>query len=127
MGWLPDPSTSVRLRYGAPCTRRVSELYANQANDGVLTRITVWNRAAVSEGRLAGAALDVFERSLHDLRDRRVLYFDRDVLRKVSLDTETLSISIIKTGDDWSFVNPSFGEIDIALVSTLLGSLEAMK
>jgi hypothetical protein len=36
-------------------------------------------------------------------------------------------MSIIKMGDDWSFANPSFGEIDAALVSTVLGSLEAMK
>ena len=73
------------------------------------------------------SALDVFGRSLHDLRDRRLLHFDRDVLRKVTLNTKTLSISIIKMGENWSFANPSFDEIDIALVSAFLGSLKAMK
>ncbi|MCK5406368.1 MAG: hypothetical protein KAJ37_02885, partial [Candidatus Krumholzibacteria bacterium] len=35
--------------------------------------------------------------------------------------------SITKMGEAWSFANPAFGEIDIALVSTFLGSLKAMK
>jgi hypothetical protein len=73
------------------------------------------------------AALDVFGRSLHDLRDRRILRFERDLLGKVTLDTETLSVSIVKKGDDWSFTNPSFGDIDPAETSTFLQSLNTMK
>jgi len=73
------------------------------------------------------SALDVFDRSLHDLRDRRILRFDKDLLGKVTLVTEKLSISIVKTGDDWLFSNPSFGEIDPALVSTFLTALGTLR
>ena len=55
MGWLPDASTSVRLRYGLPYIRRLSALYEYVAKVGELTITTVWKRAVVSEGRLAAA------------------------------------------------------------------------
>jgi hypothetical protein len=85
-----------------------------------------------AEGRgridgVAGSALDVFDRSLQDLRDRRVLHFDRDSLAKVTIDTGTGSISLVKFADEWSFANPTLGAIDQQRVAAFLATLEGLK
>jgi hypothetical protein len=73
------------------------------------------------------SAADMLARTLQDLRDRHVLHFDRERLAKIVLDTEKTSISIVKLGPEWSFANPTFGDIDQAEVAVFLNQLEGLK
>jgi hypothetical protein len=120
-GALSDPAGSIALRFMG--SLRIGLSFSGPDSQRCYIRTEGKERVNVVDA----SALDVFGRSLHDLRDRRVLHFDRDLLGKVTLDTETLSISILKTGAEWSFANPSLGNISRAEVSTFFGSLENMK
>jgi hypothetical protein len=77
--------------------------------------------------RVEAHMLDLFGYTLDDLRDRHVVRFNPETIAKIALQTEKLSVSIVKRGPQWTFTNPGFGDIDQAAVSVLLKELENLK
>lgn len=83
-----------------------------------------------SSGRIEGVpatAVDVFSRTLPDFRDRRVLHFDRDHLTRIEFESGTVGVSVRKMGEQWTFSNPTYGDIDENAVTSLVSRLEELK
>jgi hypothetical protein len=102
---------------------RIELVFSARDSDRCYVRVEARGRIDV----VAASTLDMFDRSLDDLRDRHLLHFELESLAKMVLDTETSSVSIVKIGDEWSFANPTFGEIDQADVTRFLAVLQDVK
>jgi len=102
---------------------KVAFLFSQRDSSGCFVKVDAKRRIELVDA----TALDVFDRSLADLRDRKLLHFARDRLARVALEAEGLSISIVKSGTTWSFANPTFGAIDPAAMRTFLNELESLK
>jgi hypothetical protein len=72
-------------------------------------------------------ALVVFHQTVDDLRDRRLLRFDRKSVGKVELVSPDIRVTLIRSGDGWGYPNPALGGIDRKQVIRLFGSMELLE
>jgi hypothetical protein len=77
--------------------------------------------------KLDGIFLDIFNKTVRDLRDRHLLSFDQDAVFKISIETPDTSGTIVRTGTEWSFLNPSLGAIEQQRVSSFVALLKDLK
>jgi hypothetical protein len=72
-------------------------------------------------------ALVVFDQSVGDLRDRRLLHFERGRVAKVELVSPNVRVTLIRTGEHWGFPNPALGRVDRRRVNRMFESLESLE
>ncbi len=77
--------------------------------------------------RVESAVLGIFAKTMHDLRDRRVVHFVADSLARITMEIRGRTTSIVRSSGDWSFVNPGLGAIDQSGVRLFLQRLENFK
>lgn len=115
-----DPAGSLVIRAGDSTTA-----FTFSRRDGDRCYVRVEGRSRIDG--IEASALDVFGRSLEDLRDRHLLRFDPKSLAKVAIETEKTDVSIVRLGEEWSFANPTLGDIDQAEVTQFVSILQDMK
>lgn len=67
------------------------------------------------------------ERTLDDLRDRRVTSFDRGSIARIDLRWPEGGVRLLRGPDGWSLVEPVAGKADEATVDTLLSNLSYLR
>lgn len=73
------------------------------------------------------AFLNILGSSLSDLRDRRVLYFDRGEVNRIVLESTDFQSTLVRPGGEWAFPNPSLGRIDQRRVGSLITAMMALE
>ncbi|MFQ5512700.1 MAG: DUF4340 domain-containing protein [Candidatus Krumholzibacteriia bacterium] len=88
---------------------------------------TCWVTNGRRVARVDPAILGILSRTLHDLRDRRVVHFEAASLARVTLQAGNRTTSVVRPDGEWSFPNPGMGAIDQAAVREFLGVLESLR
>jgi hypothetical protein len=71
--------------------------------------------------------MEVFDKTVDDLRLKKLLAFNRNDLAKIVIALPDTTSEIEKAGKDWAFPNPAMGTIRQYKVSTFLTKLENLK
>ena len=102
---------ALTLRFGAA---RDGACYVERSNDGRISLVDT-------------TVLDIFGRTLNELRDRKLVrYADQD-LYKVALETPGRNLSIVRSGPRWTYANPGFGDIGEESGRNLLALVRELK
>ena len=73
---------------------------------------------------IPGFQESVFNRSTFDLRDKRLLKFDREKADALDVTTGTGTLHIQKDGSEWKIIRPSEAKADYGSVEGLIGRLQ---
>ena len=73
------------------------------------------------------AILAAFEKTVEDLRDRRLLHFDRAGIGKIGYRTTGFTAGIVKTPREWAYDNPALGAIEPGRLGLILAALENLE
>jgi hypothetical protein len=68
-----------------------------------------------------------FGKTVDDLRDHRLLHFDRAGIGRIRFQTADTTATIVKTPRHWAYDNPALGTIDPAKIETILTTLENLE
>lgn len=126
---VDDPSVTIDERAGVisvwskPDSNRTRFVFGSPASGHCFLKVDGRRRVELVEA----TALDVFARTIDDLRDRHLLHFDPDLLARIVLDADGVSVSLTKHGTEWSFTNPTFGAVDQTAAGNLLSRLSNLK
>ncbi len=71
--------------------------------------------------------LDEFEKEVSELRNKKLLNFNRANIIKITIITPDTTASIEKSGTEWTFPNPAMGSIEQYKVGSFLTALEQLK
>jgi hypothetical protein len=110
-----DGGDEQRVRIGRRLETRVyagSRLVDDAGERVVLTDTTV---------------LDLFAQSVSDLRDRRLLKFDRAQLGRLELESAEVTITLVKPGKEWGYPNPAAGSPDPQLVGRAIDAISDLE
>jgi hypothetical protein len=66
--------------------------------------------------------MEVFELTVDDLREKRLLRFDRSRVARVELATPDTLATIVRRGEGWTHANPGLGTMDARRVEAALGA-----
>lgn len=113
------PADAARLDLFEPATGSVTMNKSNaeaaltliagkRYGGGVCARVSGEDRVVVTDTSI----LTVFENTLYDLRERRLLRFDKADVTKIEFVAPDLQVTIVRPGRDWVFPNPSLGVIE---------------
>jgi hypothetical protein len=91
--------------------------------EGACARVSGEDRIVVTDAAL----LDIFEKSLYDLRDRRLLRFDKADVTKIEIEAPGFRLTMVRPGRDWTFPNPSMGVIDQESAARVLSGLARLE
>jgi hypothetical protein len=92
-----------------------SGTYAKRANDPHVYTVLAFVKTSV-------------DKSLNDLRDKRLLTFDNDKLTRVELQAKGTPVEFGKTGaNEWTILKPKPMRADSSSVDTLIGKLKDAK
>jgi hypothetical protein len=89
---------------GFKTTLEVGKMYGG----GVCVRLSGEDRIVVTDSTLLG----VFEKTVFDLRDRRLLKFKNSAAKKIVFNAFDYQITLVRPGREWVLPNPALGEID---------------
>jgi hypothetical protein len=109
----PQNGKTVKLMFGDD-TPTGNGSYAALSGDPRVFIIAKYNRST-------------FEKSLNDLRDKRLLVFDSEKLTRVELTAKKQSIEFGRTKDQWQIVKPKPVRADQSAVDDLVRSLHDAK
>ena len=110
LGLAPD-SRTIRIRFG---DRRDDRCYVeSSANERV--------------SQVDAAVLGLFDKTVNDLRDRRLLRYDERGLAKLTLETPEKTVTILVSGTGWTYANTGFGDIDEETAARLLARIKELK
>jgi hypothetical protein len=98
-------------------------LFGDKIQRGVYAKRPSENRIVLVDPTI----LEIFDKTLKDLRDRKLLHFTRADLRKITVERPDTVASIVKEGTDWTYPNPEMGSIEQYRVSTFLYRLETFR
>ncbi len=102
---------------------RVETTFGGRHDD----RCYVWSSQTGRIARVDTTALEVFAWAIDDVRDKRLLRFDRSGLTRISVERPGRAIAIIKSDDGWAFSNPAFGILESQTVNRFLAALEDLR
>lgn len=77
--------------------------------------------------KLDGIFLTLFDKTVDDLRDKRLLSFTREEISTITCHSPDTSATLVKSGASWSSPNPTLGAVDESAVNSLLTQLELLK
>jgi hypothetical protein len=106
-----DGGGEQRVRIGRRLESRVyagSDVFPPAGERVVLTDTTV---------------LDIFAQSVSDLRDRRLLRFDAAQLGRVALEAPDVSVTLVRPGSEWGYLNPAAGTPDPQRVKAAIDAI----
>ena len=109
--WLAADSSRLETAFGG---RRDARCY-------------VWSSQTGRIARVDTAALDVFAWTIDDVRDKRLLRFERDGLTRIAVESPGRAVTIVRSDAGWAFSNPAFGTLDNKAVTRFLAALEALR
>jgi hypothetical protein len=73
------------------------------------------------------AVMSAFATTVSDLRERRLLRFERARVARVALTTPDTIATMVRTGEVWTYPNPALGTMDPARVGAVLDAIAALK
>ena len=111
---------SVRFK---PDSAEITLAFSDPRGPGCYVESSGSNRVALVDTTI----LDVFAKTITDLRDRRLLRHDLDAVVRMTLETPRLTITLVRTGAKWTFANPEFGDADEEAVRRLVLRIEDVK
>ena len=88
-----------------PDSSKITVTFSDKNNNRCYVTTTDNDRVVLIEPEI----LHIFEKTVEDLRDRRLLSFDGERVFKLTVETPEKTLTILKTGSEWSFANPEFG------------------
>jgi hypothetical protein len=109
--WTMESPTPIILRCGL---LEEGEFYAKRDDSNRIIK-------------LDGVFLEAFGKTVADLREKRLLAFDRDRIASITVLSPDTSGTILKSGAGWGFPNPALGAIDKDTINALLAKLESLK
>lgn len=77
--------------------------------------------------KLDGIFLESFEKTVDDLRDKRLLSFSREEIATITIQAPDTGGTLVRSGTGWAFPNPALGAIEEAAAASLLSLLEYLK
>jgi hypothetical protein len=86
--------------------RLAGRVYARARSDG--PDAVSYERYALADTSI----LEIFDSTVDDLRDRRLLRVDTGRVRKLEVVTPNLRITLVRPGGEWGFPNPALGAVD---------------
>jgi hypothetical protein len=69
----------------------------------------------------------IFEATAIVLRDRRLLRFERGNITKVTVESDSVRVTLVRPGDEWAYPNPSMGRIDQRKVGRALTAISDLE
>jgi hypothetical protein len=120
--YFSDEKKSISLWIGSDRSKKTI-LFGKKKEDGCYIKRESEDRTVLIDSTI----LDVFEKTYRDLRDRRLLHFQRIDIARIQLETRDTLATIIKTGGEWAFENPVLGSIEQYKVSNILHKMENLK
>ncbi len=90
--------------------------------DGMIIRIHPGDRLV----EVGPAVLEIFDITVDDVRDKRLLHFDRSRVARIELTTTDTLATIVRSSDGWTYLNPGLGAMDTPLVEAILGAAGAL-
>lgn len=104
-------SEPLTLRFAAA---RGGACYVERSNDSRISLVDA-------------AVLAIFERSVNDLRNRRLLRYSEENLSRISLETAERAITLVRSGTRWTYTNPGFGDIGEDTARKLLAAVRDLR
>ena len=77
--------------------------------------------------RVNASLVHIFEKDLENLRDRRLVRFGFSKASTITFETEQNTTSLVRTGNDWSYANPTLGTLDQDAVVELVTRLQNVR
>ena len=108
---LAPGSRTIRIRFGG---RRDDRCYVESSAGGRVSQVDA-------------AVLGLFDKTVNDLRDRRLLRYDDRGFAKLTLETLKNTVTILASGTGWTYANPGFGDIDEETAARLLARIKELK
>jgi hypothetical protein len=68
------------------------------------------------------AVLQIFDSTVENMRERRLLKIDESRVQKLELVAPDLQVTLVRPGRQWGFPNPSLGEVDQGRVKRALAA-----
>ena len=69
----------------------------------------------------------IFESAPIVLRDRRLLHFERGNITKVTVESDSVRVTLVRPGREWGYPNPSMGRIDQRKVGRALTAISGLE
>lgn len=73
------------------------------------------------------SALEVLRFGVEDLREKRLLHFDRELAARIELSTPDTVATIIRAAGSWAYPNPALGAMDQRRVEAALRAAAALE
>jgi hypothetical protein len=115
----PPRSISVTTDDGKEATVTVGRILEGRVYAGSRLADEVQHRVVLTDTTL----LQIFDSTVDDLRDRRLLRFDRARLGKITLESPDVNATLVRPGNEWGFPNPAAGRIDQTSVTKVLDAI----
>jgi hypothetical protein len=87
----------------------------------------VWSSQTGRIARVDTTALEVFAWTVDDVREKRLLRFDRNGLTRISVERPGRTIAVVKSDDGWAFSNPAFGTLGSQTMNRFFSTLEGLR
>jgi hypothetical protein len=123
----PEPlSATVEIADGSSRTvtfgrRLETRLYAEALYAGPEGRST--SRVALVDTTV----LQIFDSTVENMRERRLLEIDESRVQKLELVTPDLQVTLVRPGREWGFPNPSLGDVDPGRVKRALAAVGGLE
>jgi hypothetical protein len=111
---------SVRFK---PDSTEITLAFSDPHGQGCYVESSESNRVALVDTTM----LDVFAKTITDLRDRRLLRHGLDAVVRMTLETPRRTTTLVRSGAKWSFANPEFGDADEEAVRRLVARIDGVK
>jgi hypothetical protein len=119
----PPRSATVVLRDGSEQTVTAGRRLESRVYVRSRLRDDVDERVVLTDTTI----LNILGSSLTDLRDRRLLQFDRGQISKIVLESIDFQSTLVRPGGEWAFPNPSLGRIDQQEVGILISVIAMLE
>lgn len=120
--YTPGEEKFVTLWIGEDRAKKVIR-FGRKEKDNCYAKRDSKNRIVL----VPNSILEIFAKSLSDLRDRKLLHFERAQLARIEITAPDTAGTIVKTGTDWAYANPALGSIQQYKVGSFLYRLENLK
>lgn len=118
-----DGSTGTIRVVMAPGDSSWALFVGERQGDGICVRLSTEDRVVVTDTTL----LKVFDETVFDLRNRRMVEFDREAVSKVTFEAPEFDVTLVRPGHEWGFPNPALGKLDQKEIKDLLVAIQKIE